>query len=237
MTIELLYIKGCPNFRDARRLIHDTIKSLGTKTPLRKIEIKNEDDVKKHSFPGSPTIRINGKDIEPETAHSAAMTCRIYSNGRGIPDREVLRCKLAKAAGFKTVLFLCTGNAVRSQIAEALVNHFLKDKWAAFSAGIMPMAVNQDVIAVMKEIDICISDSRAKHVDLFRNCRFDRVITLCSDADRLCISYPVHDEKDRIIFHDPSSSYGFRFGSKKLYRKLRDDIKKIIIEHLENSRT
>ncbi|MBI5212712.1 MAG: arsenate reductase ArsC [Nitrospirae bacterium] len=135
----------------------------------------------------------------------------------------------------KTVLFLCTGNAVRSQIAEALVNHFLKNKWAAFSAGIMPMAVNQDVIAVMKEIDIDISDSRAKHVDLFRNCRFDRVITLCSDADRLCVSYPVHDEKDRIIFHDPVSSYGFRFGSVGLFKKLRDEIKKTVIKRLQSS--
>ncbi len=236
MDINLLYIKGCPNFRDARRLIHDTLKSLGIKTPLKKIEIKSDDEAKKHSFPGSPTIGINGEDIEPETAGITGMICRIYSNGTGLPDREVLKCKIAKASGFKTVLFLCTGNAVRSQIAEAVVNHFLKGAWAAFSAGIMPMAVNPDVIAVMKEIGIDVSGSRSKHVDLFKNCRFDRVITLCSDADRLCISYPVHDEKDRIIFHDPLSSYGFRFGSKKLYRKLRDEIKEIIIKHLENSR-
>jgi hypothetical protein len=68
MNIELLYTKDCPNFRKARRLIHDTIKSLGLNVPLRKIEIKDEDDSKKCSFPGSPTIRINGEDIEPETA-------------------------------------------------------------------------------------------------------------------------------------------------------------------------
>jgi hypothetical protein len=63
MNIELLYIKGCPDFKHARRLIHNTIKALGLKTPLKKIEIRNADDVKTYSFPGSPTIRINGEDI------------------------------------------------------------------------------------------------------------------------------------------------------------------------------
>ncbi len=233
MNIELLYIKDCPNFRKVRRLIHDTVGSLGIKISLRKIEIESEDDSKKYSFPGSPTIRINGEDVEPETASATALTCRIYNNGTGLPDREILKCKIAKAAGIKTVLFVCTGNAVRSQIAEAVVNHFLKDRWVAFSAGIMPMEVNKDVIKVMQEIGIDISKNRSKHIDIFKNCSFDRIITLCSDADRLCLTYPVYDEKDRIVFHDPISA-GFGFGQLSLLRKLRDEIKKSLIKHLEN---
>ncbi len=234
MNIELLYIKDCLNFKKARRLIHDTAKSLGLNIPLRKIEIKEEDDSKKYSFPGSPTIRINGVDIEPETANTIGLTCRIYSNGTGLPDREILRCKIARASGIKTVLFICTGNAVRSQIAEAMVNHFLKDRWVAFSAGIIPMEVNKDVIRVMKEIGIDISRSKSKSVDLFTNCSFDRIITLCSDADRFCLNYPDYNEKDTIVFHDPISS-GFGFGQIPLLKRLRDDIKKTILTHLKNS--
>lgn len=234
MNIELLYIKDCPNFKKARRLIHDTTKSLELNISLRKIEIKDEDDSKKYSFPGSPTIRINGEDVEPETASATALTCRIYNNGAGLPDREILKCKIAKAAGLKTVLFVCTANAVRSQIAEAAVNHFLKGKWVAFSAGIMPMKVNKDVVKVMQEIGINISKNRSKHIDIFKSCSFDRFITLCSDVDRFCLNYPDYNEKDTIVFHDPISAYGFSFGQRSLLRKLRDEIKKTILKHLEN---
>jgi arsenate reductase len=233
MNIELLYTKDCPNFRKARRLIHDTIKSLGLNIPLRKIEIKDEDDSENYSFPGSPTIRINGEDIEPETANARGLTCRVYSNGTGLPNKEILKCKIAKAAGIKIVLFVCTGNAVRSQIAEAVVNHFLKDRWVAFSAGIMSMEVNKNVIKVLKEIGIDISKNRSKHIDIFKNCSFDRVLTLCSDADRFCLNYPDYNEKDTIIFHDPITS-GFGFGQLSLLRKLRDEIKKTLIKHLED---
>jgi arsenate reductase len=233
MNIELLYTKDCPNFRKTRRLIHDTIKSLGLNIPLRKIEIKDEDDSKKYFFPGSPTIRINGEDIEPETASATTLICRIYSNGTGLPDKEILKCKIAKAAGIKTILFVCTGNAVRSQIAEAVVNHFLKDRWVAFSAGIMSMEVNKNVIKVLKEIGIDISKNRSKHIDIFKNCSFDRIITLCSDADRFCLIYPDYNEKDTIVFHDPITS-GFGFGQLSLLRKLIDEIKKTLIKHLED---
>ncbi|MCL4537381.1 MAG: arsenate reductase ArsC [Nitrospirae bacterium] len=236
MNIELLYIKGCPDFKHARRLIHNTIKVLELKTPLKKIEIRNADDVKTYSFPGSPTIRINGEDIEPDTANTTGLTCRTYNNGTGIPDMEALKCKIARAARLKTVLFVYTGNAVRSQIAEAIVNHFMDNKWVAFSAGIMPMEINKDVIKVMKEIGIDISNKKSKHIDLFKNCSFDKVVTLCSDVDRFCLNYPDYDEKDTIIFHDPISTYGFSFGQGSLLRKLRDDIKKTLIKHLENNR-
>ncbi|MCL4457511.1 MAG: arsenate reductase ArsC [Nitrospirae bacterium] len=236
MNIELLYIKDCPNFKPARRLIHDIIRSFGKPISLgmklRKIEIKDSNDAEKYLFPFSPTVRINGEDIEPETAKTTGLACRIYRNGTGLPDRDVLKCKIAKAAGLKTILFVCTANAVRSQMAEAIVNHFLHNEWIAFSAGIMPMEVRKGVAEVMKEIGIDISMNRAKHIDLFKDCAFDRVITLCSDADRLCINYPVHDERDRIIFHDPVSTYGFRFGHVSALRKLRDEIKEILLKHI-----
>lgn len=230
----MLYTRGCPSFRKARKFVHDTVKSLGLKTALKKIEIRDEHDAQQFSFPGSPTIRVNGEDVEPDTARAPRLACRVYSNGDSIPDREVLKCRLARAAGVKTVLFVCTGNAVRSQVAEAVVNRFMAGAWAAFSAGIMPLEVNPDVVAVMKEIGIDISGQRAKHIDVFRNCRFDLMITLCSDAETVCLNYPIADRKDCIVFHDPVSSYGFRFGSKSLFRGLRDDIRKTITARLGN---
>ena len=67
----------------------------------------------------------------------------------------------------KRVLFLCTHNSARSQMAEALVNHFWKDRFQAYSAGTEPGVVNPYAVKVMKEIGIDISDARSKNVNEF----------------------------------------------------------------------
>lgn len=74
MEIELLYIKNCAHYKKALGLIHDSVTALGLKTRVREIEIKTEEDVKKHSFLGSPTIRINNEDLEPVSANSSGIT-------------------------------------------------------------------------------------------------------------------------------------------------------------------
>ena len=146
---------------------------------------------------------------------------------------ERARCQEARAAGKKTVLFICTGNAVRSQMAEALVNHFLKDKWAAFSAGFLPSGIHPLVKKVLQEIGIDLSSQTSKHLDSLQGCRFDRVITLCSEADEVCTYYPGLTKKEHIPFQDPSLSLPLLFGGKTLFRKLRDEMKKMLIPLLE----
>ncbi len=228
--IELLYIKDCPHFKKTKRLIHDTTRSLGLNIPLKKIEIKTEDDVRLYSFPGSPTIRINGEDVEPDTANEEGLVCRVYKDGTGLPENNVLKCKIAKAAGLRTILFVCTGNSVRSKMAEAIANHFFSDKWAAFSAGTIPMKTNDYVIKALQESKIEVNDRKSRHIDVFRNCSFDRIVVLCSDVERMCPNYPYHGQIESIIFHDPLS--GYRFGSIQAYIKLREEMKKMIFRYL-----
>jgi len=87
----------------------------------------------------------------------------------------------------KRVLFLCTSNSARSQMAEGLVNHFLGDRWEAFSAGTAPAGyVHPLAIQVMDELGIDISAQRSKPVDEFRGAEFDFVITLCDNAAQTC---------------------------------------------------
>lgn len=234
MEIELLYTKDCANYKSTKRLIQDTLEELKVKHTLKETEIRTIEEAEKHSFGGSPTVRINGKDIEPENRGEAAgLMCRIYANGTGMPDAEVLRFKIAQASGLKTVLFVCTGNSIRSQMAEALVNNLFDRQWAAFSAGILSTGVNPNAIKVMKEINIDISDKRAKHIDIFNNCTFDKVITLCSDADRICLVYPVATEKELMVFHDPLASFGFGVGSIVSFRNLRDKIKLKLLKYFK----
>ncbi|MGC2061456.1 MAG: arsenate reductase ArsC [Thermodesulfovibrionales bacterium] len=150
---------------------------------------------------------------------------------------ELLRYRAARDAGLSAILFVCTGNAVRSQIAEGIVNHFHGGDWAAFSAGTMPMEVQKDVIRVMKEINIDLSSHWAKHVDLFKDCTFDRVVILCSDAGTRCPDFPYAGRKDQMNFDDPLSpellAGGICFSYRSRIRSLRNEIQKAVARYLE----
>lgn len=153
-------------------------------------------------------------------------TKRLFNN-------ELIRYQEAKTEGRKTVLFICTGNAVRSQMAEALVNHFLKDKWTAFSAGFLPMEVHPMVKKVLSEIGIDVSSQRSKHLDAFQGLTFDKVITLCSDADQVCAYYPGLAEWVHMPFQDPLLVHKISFGGKSLFRSLREKMEKQIVPYLK----
>lgn len=79
----------------------------------------------------------------------------------------------------KAVLFVCSFNSVRSQIAEGLLNARCKDRYFAFSAGIAPAGLNPYAVAVMKEVGIDISSQKSKKLSNFTGTRFDYVITMC----------------------------------------------------------
>ena len=81
------------------------------------------------------------------------------------------------------LLFLCTGNSCRSQMAEGLVNHYLGDTWEAFSEGTKPSGyVHPLAVQAMAELGIDLSAHRSKSTDEFRGAAFDRVITVCDHA-------------------------------------------------------
>ncbi len=167
---------------------------------------------------------------------------RNFSKGGGpapfSSETEVDRFEKARTSGLKTILFVCTGNAVRSQMAESIVNHYLSDEWMAFSAGVMPMEVPKDVIRVMREIGIDMAGSFSKHVDVFKDCCFDKVLVLCSDVEKMCPDLPACRQKDHLLFSDPFSSTmiaeGFCFGLKATFRSLRDEVRKALSLYMED---
>jgi arsenate reductase len=176
--------------------------------------------------------RNERKERQGGTVTKKTVAEKAHGNVR---DRELMRWKRARASGLKTILFVCTGNSLRSPIAEGIINHSFQETWAAFSAGVVPMDLNRDAVKIMAEVGIDISGCGAKHVDIFRDCCFDRIVILCSDAGRLCPNLPDHREKDHIMFHDPLlSPEGFVFGPKALLRKLREEIKKALLEYMKS---
>jgi arsenate reductase len=126
------------------------------------------------------------------------------------------------------VLFLCTGNSCRSQIAEAIVNAHLGDRWEAFSAGSHPVGyIHPLALKVLSEMGID-HHGRSKSMDEFQGQSFDVVVTLCDQADDEC---PVWLGKGRILhrpFPDPANVTGSEADKLAAFYEVRDGIAKEI---------
>lgn len=128
----------------------------------------------------------------------------------------------------KKILFICTGNSCRSQIAEGLAKSL---GWEAYSAGTHPIGVNPDAVAVLEEAGINISDQTSDHIDKYIADDFDFVVTLCDNAREICPVFPNHQGiKFHHGFTDPYYAIGNREEILDAYRKTRDDIKKWLQE-------
>jgi ArsR family transcriptional regulator, arsenate/arsenite/antimonite-responsive transcriptional repressor / arsenate reductase (thioredoxin) len=103
-----------------------------------------------------------------------------------------------------SVLFLCTGNSSRSQLAEALLRRLAGSAVTGYSAGSHPKAVHPDAVAVLAEHGITLTGARAKHLDEFTGRRFDYVITLCDRVREVCPEFPGHPEPVHWSIPDPA---------------------------------
>jgi arsenate reductase (thioredoxin) len=125
----------------------------------------------------------------------------------------------------KKVVFICTQNSIRSQMAEALLNHLYPDRLEAYSAGTAPSRVNPLTIAVMKELGIDLSKARSKGIDEFSGQDFDYIITVCDHAKENCPYFAGKGKRIHKGFEDPYSSSSIESGIIENFRKTRDEIK------------
>jgi arsenate reductase len=125
----------------------------------------------------------------------------------------------------KRVLFLCTGNSCRSQMADGIINHDFAGQIEAFSAGTEPHGLNPKAVKVMTEIGIDISDNSSDHLNRFEGQAFDYVITLCGDANDKCPLFVGGVERIHIGFDDPPRATGSDDEIMDVYRLVRDEIR------------
>ena len=134
----------------------------------------------------------------------------------------------------RKVLFLCTGNSCRSQMAEAIVNARLGDAWEAYSAGTQPAGyVHPLALAALAEIGIP-HQGRSKHADEYRNVPFDLVVTVCDAAAEACpvwLPAPAgaatpggQGKRVHLVFADPAKATGSEDEVMAVFRAVRDDI-------------
>lgn len=122
-----------------------------------------------------------------------------------------------------TILFVCTGNACRSQMAEGFAKGMLSD-WQVLSAGTIAAGVNESAKKVMHEIAIDISDQYSKSVDEIPIAQVDYVVTLCGDARERCPTFPNAKAKEHWPIDDPIYSCGTDREMEE-FRRVRDEIR------------
>ena len=130
----------------------------------------------------------------------------------------------------KKVLFLCTGNSCRSQMAEAVVNARMGDTWQAVSSGTKPAGyIHPKALEALAEIGIQ-HTGRSKAADEFQSVDFDLVVTVCDSAAEECPVWLGKGKKIHHSFPDPAVT-----DDMNDFRLVRDDIERVIIELLSNS--
>ncbi|MFC1526868.1 arsenate reductase ArsC [Candidatus Latescibacterota bacterium] len=129
------------------------------------------------------------------------------------------------------ILFLCTGNSCRSQMAEGFARHLRSDRFDAHSAGIETHGLNPSAVKVMAEAGVDISGHQSTHVDEYREVDFDYVVTVCDHAHESC---PLFAGKTRVVhvgFDDPprlASDAATEEEALGHYRRVRDEIRAFV---------
>ena len=136
----------------------------------------------------------------------------------------------------KRVLFLCTGNSCRSQMAEGTLRELAGDHFEAASAGTTPTRINPTAVRVMAEIGIDISQQRSKSVVEMMGEGFDYVVTVCDRAREACPVFPGRSTKLHWSFDDPASVEGREEERLEVFRRVRDEIvssiRKFVVERV-----
>ena len=123
------------------------------------------------------------------------------------------------------VLFVCTGNSCRSQIAEGLLRNLADEYFDAFSAGSHPSRVHPNAISVMDEVKIDISDQTSDGIDQYLDAGIDTVITVCDNANQICPVFPGKTKRIHWSIDDPFRGWNTEEGHLNNFRSTRDELK------------
>ena len=128
------------------------------------------------------------------------------------------------------VLFLCTGNSARSQMAEAFLRKYGEDQFDAYSAGTDPKGIHPNTERVMEEVGISLSNQHSKHVKQFMGkVHFGYLITMCDEAEKTCpTTFPGMGQRLRWSFEDPAAFEGSEAEKLEKFREVRDQIEQRI---------
>jgi arsenate reductase (thioredoxin) len=134
------------------------------------------------------------------------------------------------------VLFLCTHNSARSQMAEGLLRHLAGDRFEVHSAGTEATHIRPLAMQAMDEVGVDISGQESKTLDRYLDESFDYVVTVCDEANEACPFFPGAKERLHWSFEDPSQAVGSEDERLAVFRRVRDAIREHIEQELVNKK-
>lgn len=143
---------------------------------------------------------------------------------------------MTKPETLPKVLFLCTHNSARSQMAEGLLRHLAGDRFEVHSAGTEATLVRPEAIAAMTEIGVDISEQESKTLERYLKESFEYVITVCDAANEACPVFPGARRRLHWSFRDPSQATGAEEERLQTFRCVRDEIRQRIEKELVSQR-
>lgn len=236
MDIRLLVFEECPNSAATLDVLKEVLETEGVDDPVKVIEVPNLESARREGSLGSPTIQIDGLDIETRRrGELPTHGCRIYqteSGSGGVPSKEMIRQAIHRAQAPKQkILFLCTGNSCRSQMAEGWTRALKGDVIEAYSAGIETHGLNSNAVKVMSEAGVDISKHHSKNVKELMDVPFDYVVTVCGHANETCPMFPGKAKVVHVGFDDPpalAKQAGTEEEALDCYRRVCDEIRAFV---------
>jgi len=220
--IELLVSPGCPHAEETERLLRDVAAALANDAEIVRTVVSDREEASRRGFPGSPTVRVDGTDLEDSPPTTVGLACRTYEGGQGVPPRWLIEAALLRALGPSHVLFLCVANSARSQLAEGLGRHLAPDGVRVSSAGSDPTSIRPQAVRALAEIGVDASGQRSKGLEAFVDAGVDCVITLCAEEN--CPLWLGDARRVHWALPDPAAATGAEHQVLGSFRAVRDEI-------------
>ena len=227
--IEVLVTPDCPHADTAEALMREVAGRLAPDARIERTVVANLTGAERLEFPGSPTIRIDGEDLEGPAVGPAAFACRRYEDGSGVPSSWLVESRLLRALAPKHFLFLCVANSARSQMAEGIARSLAPAGVDVSSAGSEPSRVNPFAIRALAEIGIDASGHRsegtaavAATVERGETPPVDAAITLC--AEEVCPVWLHTASRAHWPHPDPAGVSGSDEEILESFRAVRDEL-------------
>ena len=221
--IEVLVFEGCPHAESALEMTRRVVDRLCSGAQVEKIEVDTEEKAAALGFLGSPSIRVDGRDVEGKTTTLGALCCRTYEGGSGVPPEWMVEAAVLRALKPSGILFLCVANSARSQMAEGMARSIAPEGVKVWSAGSRPAAqVRPEAVVVMREIGIDIAHQKSKAINEIPTTEVDAVITLCAEEE--CPVFPGKVARVHWSLPDPAAVSGSEEERLNAFRATRDEL-------------
>jgi arsenate reductase (thioredoxin) len=221
--IEVLVSPGCPHAEATVTLVERIARSMIADASVTTTTVSDLAQAHELGFAGSPSVRIDGQDIEGEPPQKGGLACRIYPGAGGVPPEWMIETGLLRALRPRHILFMCVANSARSQLAEGIARSLAPPDVVVSSAGSEPRSVRPEAVEALWEIGIDISGYLSKGLDAIDTTTVEAVVTLC--AEEVCPVFSGRAVRLHWGLPDPA---GVAAGPERLsaFRSVRDELHK-----------